>query len=145
MRELEKSGNSIQSPQTNNKIVKTEATTNQGYLFKRNNGVRKDWQRRYFVIEEGMMKYYKHSKDTQPTTAVALLLCSVKTRTDIDRRFCFEVISPNKTFLLQAENEEKMNEWITILQNATADALNAQSIGIFFFIYLFQNFLRNFK
>lgn len=32
------------------------------------------------------------------------------------------------SFLLQAENDEKMREWINVLQNATADLLNSQSV-----------------
>lgn len=62
MKDLER--NSLINNQTNSgtKPVKTQAKTIQGYLFKRNNGVRKDWQRRYFVIEDSTMKYYKHSK-----------------------------------------------------------------------------------
>lgn len=31
--------------------------------------------------------------------------------------------------MLQAESEEKMNEWITVLQNATANLLNSQKYG----------------
>lgn len=122
-KEYSTGGSSSSFPKAN-----STAKTLQGYLFKRNNGVRKDWQRRYFVIENGFIKYYKHSKDTQPTTAINLLLCSVKAKDDIDRRFCFEVISPDKTYLLQAENEEQMHDWISILQNATADALNSQAL-----------------
>jgi hypothetical protein len=44
------------------KSTKTQAKTIQGYLFKRNTGITKDWQRRYFVIEGGLMKYYKTNK-----------------------------------------------------------------------------------
>ncbi|PRP88438.1 centaurin beta [Planoprotostelium fungivorum] len=98
--------------------MKNTATTIQGYLFKKNASamVRNEWQRRYFVVEEGKLLYYKTGKETVPVSAVDLLLCSVKEKQDIDRRF-----------LLQAEDEEKMREWITTLQNATANMLNKQA------------------
>lgn len=70
--------------------------------------MRKDWKRRFFVVSDGILKYYKsgkvqlkietHPKDLNPITAINLLLCSVKVRADIDRRCCFEIISPEKRF-----------------------------------------------
>ena len=32
------------------------------------------------------------------------------------------------SYLLQAETEQKMDEWITVMQNATADLLNNQTL-----------------
>jgi len=111
------------------KPAKSTALTIQGYLFKKNASamVGGGWQRRYFVVEDGKLLYYKTGKETTPVAAVELLLCSVKEKLDIDRRFCFEIISPDKLFQLQAEDEEKMKEWITVLQNATASLLNMQA------------------
>lgn len=107
----------------------SSAKTIQGYLFKRNTNMRNNWTRRYFVIQDGTLQYYKHGKDLNAVNVINLLLCSVKTRDDIDRRFCFEIISPDKSFLLQAENEEKKQEWISVLQNATADLINNQDLS----------------
>jgi Arf-GAP/coiled-coil/ANK repeat/PH domain-containing protein len=61
--------------------------------------------------------------------AINLLLCTVKPSSDTDRRFTFEIISPEKTYYLQAENEDKMNDWIAVIQNATADLLNNNDIS----------------
>lgn len=44
-----------------------------------------------------------------------------------DRRFCFELVSPSKSFVLQAENEADMRDWMDILNNAIAKALNSNS------------------
>lgn len=40
---------------------------------------------------------------------------------------CFEIISIEKSYLLQAENEEQMNEWVSVLQNVIAKELNSQT------------------
>jgi hypothetical protein len=40
---------------------------------------------------------------------------------------CFELISIEKSYLLQAENEEQMNEWVSVLQNVIAKELNSQT------------------
>eukprot|EP01114_Cavostelium_apophysatum_P020833 TRINITY_DN7092_c0_g1_i1.p1 TRINITY_DN7092_c0_g1~~TRINITY_DN7092_c0_g1_i1.p1 ORF type:complete len:501 (+),score=147.87 TRINITY_DN7092_c0_g1_i1:123-1625(+) len=108
--------------------VRTSAKTIQGYLFKRSSNMRKDWKRRFFVIQDGMVRYYKHGKDPTPITAINLLLCTVKVKYDIDRRFCFEIISPGKTYILQAEDQEKMNTWIAVIQNGISDSLNQQEL-----------------
>lgn len=43
-------------------------------------------------------------------------LCSVRPALDQDRRFCFEVISPNKSHMVQADSEESYKSWIQALQ-----------------------------
>jgi len=45
---------------------------------------------------------------------------------DSERRFCFEIVSPQDSITVQAENEQEMREWITVIQNATAHSLNSQ-------------------
>ncbi len=45
-----------------------------------------------------------------------LRICLVRPLTDIDRRFCFEVISPTKSHVLQADSDEEAKRWITRLQ-----------------------------
>jgi hypothetical protein len=42
-----------------------------------------------------------------------LRICMVRPLTDIERRFCFEVISPTKSHILQADTEElyEVNYW----------------------------------
>ena len=57
-----------------------------------------------------------------------MLLTTVKLARDCERRFCFELIAPTSdTLLLQAENDNILNHWVSVLQNATANALNNSS------------------
>ncbi|XP_065323867.1 arf-GAP with coiled-coil, ANK repeat and PH domain-containing protein 2-like isoform X2 [Gordionus sp. m RMFG-2023] len=56
-----------------------------------------------------------------------LRLCSVKPATDlVDRRFCFEVISPLKSHILQADSESLCQFWISALQSGISSAYNEQ-------------------
>lgn len=84
-----------------NSQAKSTAKTTQGYLFKKNtsgiSSMRNEWQRRYFVVQDGVLTYYKTGKDVTPVASINLLLCSVKEKHDIDRRWCFELISPDKS------------------------------------------------
>ena len=45
-----------------------------------------------------------------------LRLCLVRPLVDIDRRFCFEVISPMKSHVLQADSEDVAKVNLTFLQ-----------------------------
>eukprot|EP01137_Pigoraptor_chileana_P031588 Opistho-2@19633 len=49
--------------------------------------------------------------------------------TDADRKFCFQVVSPDKVTVLQAESEVERKDWMSVIQNATANALAAMSIS----------------
>ena len=93
-----------------------------GYLFQK---IGKNWRRCYVEIKNGNLYSQKSAKD-EPQELTNLLLATVRLADskDENRRFCFEVISPNERFVLQAENEEILQYWIHIIQNAIAHALN---------------------
>lgn len=94
----------------------------EGYLYKRASNAFKTWSRRWFSIQKNQLVYQKKFKE-QPTVVVEdLRLCTVKHCMDQERRFCFEVVSPSKTCLLQADSERQQQSWITAVQNSIASA-----------------------
>uniref|UniRef100_A0A087XWD2 Arf-GAP with coiled-coil, ANK repeat and PH domain-containing protein n=1 Tax=Poecilia formosa TaxID=48698 RepID=A0A087XWD2_POEFO len=94
----------------------------EGYLYKRASNAFKTWSRRWFSIQKNQLVYQKKFKD-QPTVVVEdLRLCTVKPSTENERRFCFEVVSPSKCCLLQADSEREQQAWITAVQNSIASA-----------------------
>ncbi|KAG5261010.1 hypothetical protein AALO_G00298980 [Alosa alosa] len=94
----------------------------EGYLYKRASNAFKTWSRRWFSIQKNQLVYQKKFKE-QPTIVVEdLRLCTVKLGVDQERRFCFEVVSPSKTCLLQADSEKQQQGWITAVQNSIASA-----------------------
>lgn len=96
-----------------------------GYLFKKGSGkVRQVWNRRWFTIKGDYLLYTARGDAEPPTVAANLRLCSVRP-CDSERRFCFEVISPAKSYVLQAENEMDMHAWIDVLHTAIGIALNS--------------------
>ncbi|XP_019740979.1 arf-GAP with coiled-coil, ANK repeat and PH domain-containing protein 3-like [Hippocampus comes] len=68
----------------------------EGYLFKRAGNAFKTWNRRWFSIQSSRLVYQKKLKDSLTVVVDDLRLCSVKHCEDIERRFCFEVVSPTK-------------------------------------------------
>uniref|UniRef100_A0A667ZE09 Arf-GAP with coiled-coil, ANK repeat and PH domain-containing protein n=1 Tax=Myripristis murdjan TaxID=586833 RepID=A0A667ZE09_9TELE len=94
----------------------------EGYLYKRASNAFKTWSRRWFSIQKNQLVYQKKYKD-QPTVVVEdLRLCTVKPSTENERRFCFEVVSPSKSCLLQADSERQQQAWISAVQNSIASA-----------------------
>uniref|UniRef100_A0A3P9P9A1 Arf-GAP with coiled-coil, ANK repeat and PH domain-containing protein n=1 Tax=Poecilia reticulata TaxID=8081 RepID=A0A3P9P9A1_POERE len=94
----------------------------EGYLYKRASNAFKTWSRRWFSIQKNQLVYQKKFKE-QPTVVVEdLRLCTVKPSSENERRFCFEVVSPSKCCLLQADSEREQQAWITAVQNSIASA-----------------------
>ncbi|KAJ3307697.1 SNF1-interacting protein, partial [Blyttiomyces sp. JEL0837] len=110
----------------------TFATEKEGYLFKRNPPKPLQpptWTRRYFMIKGGGLSYCvsrsqgKHRGVVMSTNAVNILLCSVRIEKKEDRRFCFELFTSKKSFMLQAESEREMFEWIGVFETAKAQIM----------------------
>jgi len=57
-------------------------------------------------------------QDEPPTVACNLRLSTVKPVDNTERKYCFAVISPMRSYVLQAENELDYTSWIAVLQNA---------------------------
>uniref|UniRef100_A0A8C6ST64 Arf-GAP with coiled-coil, ANK repeat and PH domain-containing protein n=1 Tax=Neogobius melanostomus TaxID=47308 RepID=A0A8C6ST64_9GOBI len=94
----------------------------EGYLFKRASNAFKTWNRRWFSIQNSQLVYQKKLKDSLTVVVEDLRLCSVKPCEDIERRFCFEVVSPFKSCMLQAESEKLRQAWIQAVQASIASA-----------------------
>ncbi|XP_070560410.1 arf-GAP with coiled-coil, ANK repeat and PH domain-containing protein 2-like isoform X2 [Ptychodera flava] len=89
----------------------------EGYLFKRASNAFKTWNRRWFVIQNNQLIYQKKLKDT-PTVVADLRLCTVKVANEIERRFCFEIVSPTKTCVVQADTENIRLMWMQSIDSA---------------------------
>ncbi|XP_064611026.1 arf-GAP with coiled-coil, ANK repeat and PH domain-containing protein 2-like isoform X2 [Liolophura sinensis] len=89
----------------------------EGYLFKRTSNAFKSWVRRWFSIQERKLVYRKRTKDTWTVMEEDLRLCTVKPVYDLDRRFCFEVLSPARSHMLQADSEAECQMWMTAIQD----------------------------
>uniref|UniRef100_A0AAY5E822 Arf-GAP with coiled-coil, ANK repeat and PH domain-containing protein n=1 Tax=Electrophorus electricus TaxID=8005 RepID=A0AAY5E822_ELEEL len=94
----------------------------EGYLFKRASNAFKTWNRRWFSIQNSQLVYQKKLKDSLTVVVEDLRLCSVKPCEDIERRFCFDVVSPTKSCMLQAESEKLRQSWIQAVQASIASA-----------------------
>ncbi|XP_006922368.2 arf-GAP with coiled-coil, ANK repeat and PH domain-containing protein 1 isoform X6 [Pteropus alecto] len=96
----------------------------EGHLFKRASNAFKTWSRRWFTIQSNQLVYQKKYKDPVTVVVDDLRLCTVKLCPDSERRFCFEVVSPSKSCLLQADSERLLQLWISAVQSSIATAFS---------------------
>uniref|UniRef100_A0A8C5H3N8 ArfGAP with SH3 domain, ankyrin repeat and PH domain 1b n=1 Tax=Gouania willdenowi TaxID=441366 RepID=A0A8C5H3N8_GOUWI len=92
-----------------------------GYLLKKSDGLRKVWQRRQCSVKSGILTISHATSNRQPVK-LNLLTCQVKPSSE-DRK-CFDLISHNRTYHFQAEDEQEFVIWISVLTNSKEEALN---------------------
>ncbi|KAJ8374313.1 hypothetical protein SKAU_G00048930 [Synaphobranchus kaupii] len=128
-RDMELKHSTIQKKDFSNEDTKLEYNVDadngiamEGYLFKRASNAFKTWNRRWFSIQNNQLIYQKKFKDNPTVVVEDLRLCTVKHCEDIERRFCFEVVSPTKSCMMQADSEKLRQAWIKAVQNSIATA-----------------------
>uniref|UniRef100_A0A8P4FV63 Arf-GAP with SH3 domain, ANK repeat and PH domain-containing protein 1 n=1 Tax=Dicentrarchus labrax TaxID=13489 RepID=A0A8P4FV63_DICLA len=94
-----------------------------GYLLKKSDGLRKVWQRRKCSVKSGVLTISHATSNRQPVR-LNLLTCQVKPSTE-DKK-CFDLISHNRTYHFQAEDE---SDWVSVLTNSKEEALNVAFQG----------------
>ncbi|XP_022915073.1 arfGAP with SH3 domain, ANK repeat and PH domain-containing protein isoform X2 [Onthophagus taurus] len=101
---------------------KLHGVTRSGHLLKKSEGkMRRVWQKRKCKVQaEGYLDIC-HADESKPPTKVNLLTCQIKVVPD-DKR-CFDLVSYNRTYHFQAENEEDQHAWMSVLVNCKEMAL----------------------
>ncbi|KAH8251867.1 hypothetical protein KR038_009835, partial [Drosophila bunnanda] len=108
----------------------TNSTSNkiEGYLFKKKSKGFKTWCRRWFYLSDNQLVYRKRSnEDSFSVMEEDLRICHVRPVNEGDRRFCFEVISPTKSHILQADSADMLSLWISALQHSIGAAIQHDS------------------
>ncbi|XP_070835981.1 arf-GAP with SH3 domain, ANK repeat and PH domain-containing protein 3 isoform X2 [Chaetodon trifascialis] len=110
-------GYSIHQPQGNKKY----GTEKSGFLLKKSDGIRKVWQKRKCGVKFGCLTI-SHSTINRPPAKLNLLTCQVRPNPE-DRR-TFDLVTHNRTYHFQAEDEQECVIWVSVLQNSKEEALN---------------------
>ncbi|CAI5769544.1 arf-GAP with SH3 domain, ANK repeat and PH domain-containing protein 2 isoform X3 [Podarcis lilfordi] len=108
---------SLHQPQGN----KEHGTERDGSLYKKSDGIRKVWQKRKCTVKNGFLTI-SHGTANRPPAKLNLLTCQVKTNPE--EKKCFDLISHDRTYHFQAEDEQDCQIWISVLQNSKEEALN---------------------
>ncbi|EGC40549.1 hypothetical protein DICPUDRAFT_25009 [Dictyostelium purpureum] len=93
-----------------------------GFLLKKGHNF-KSWRRRWFVLKDNLLSYYKSPKDTTPAGVIPVneildisIKCEISQQEGHD--YCFEIITHKASYLISAENEKDLEDWTEILNSA---------------------------
>jgi len=96
----------------------------QGYLFNRvvsGKPARTQWIRRWFFVKDGTFGWLHNSSKSagvEESEKVGVLLCNVRLMPSEERRFCFEVMTKSVNYMLQAETEQDLADWVQVFELA---------------------------
>ncbi|CAL8254796.1 unnamed protein product [Lota lota] len=92
-----------------------------GYCVKQG-AVMRNWKRRYFLLEENSMSYFKSDLEKEPLRTILLKevhkVQECKQSDILMRDNLFEVVTQSRTFYIQADSPEEMHSWIKAVSGA---------------------------
>ncbi|XP_034754916.1 pleckstrin homology domain-containing family A member 1-like isoform X3 [Etheostoma cragini] len=97
------------------------AAIKSGYCVKQG-AVMRNWKRRYFLLEENSMSYFKSDLEKEPLRMIPLKevhkVQECKQSDILMRDNLFEVVTTSRTFYIQADSPEEMHSWIKAVSGA---------------------------
>ncbi|KAG8435641.1 hypothetical protein GDO86_013540 [Hymenochirus boettgeri] len=103
------------SRHTENSVIKA------GYCVKQG-AVMKNWKRRYFVLDENTIGYFKSELERDPLRVIQLRevqkVQECKQSDNMMRDNLFEIVTTSRTFFVQADSPEDMHSWIRAISGA---------------------------
>ncbi|KAK7734366.1 hypothetical protein SLS57_000060 [Botryosphaeria dothidea] len=89
------------------------------------------WHKFWITVGEGKLSEYSDWKNKMNLhmTPIDLRVASVREARNSERRFCFEVITPQFTRVYQTTGEDELRTWINAINNALQTAVEAKGIA----------------
>ncbi|KAJ8391787.1 hypothetical protein AAFF_G00085590 [Aldrovandia affinis] len=110
-----------QIPYLLSKASHSQSVIKAGYCVKQG-AVRKNWKRRYFLLEENSVSYFKSDMDKDPLCVIPLKdvhkVQECKQSGLVMRDNLFEMVTTSRTFYVQADSPEEMHSWIKAVSGA---------------------------
>uniref|UniRef100_A0A2K5Y856 Arf-GAP with SH3 domain, ANK repeat and PH domain-containing protein 3 n=1 Tax=Mandrillus leucophaeus TaxID=9568 RepID=A0A2K5Y856_MANLE len=88
--------------------------------------IRRVWQKRKCGVKYGCLTI-SHSTINRPPVKLTLLTCQV--RPNPEEKKCFDLVTHNRTYHFQAEDEHECEAWVSVLQNSKDEALSSAFLG----------------
>ncbi|KAG0192310.1 hypothetical protein DFQ28_009536 [Apophysomyces sp. BC1034] len=90
------------------------------------------WHKYWCVLSGGQMHEYSNWKKHLEThiDPINLRFATVREARNVERRFCFEIITPYFRRIYQATSQEEMQSWIATINNAIESLLNGMSSSV---------------
>ncbi|CAG8734416.1 7352_t:CDS:2, partial [Racocetra persica] len=124
--------------QQGNESASTAGRRKEGFLFATSRATqhgtvdpiaKNNWHKYWCVLAGGQLCEYSNWKKQLEThnEPINLRFATVREARGADRRFCFEVITPQYRRIYQAISAEDMSSWMAVISNAIESLLNGTS------------------
>jgi len=94
------------------------------------------WRKRYFVLQDHFLSYYKEKKALQATTPkpLGILFCEQCRVYEIDskegkRQFCFQLDTGKQQYNISAEKPDEMKNWMKDIKEAKKKAIGVEVVA----------------
>ncbi|PYH96996.1 ArfGap-domain-containing protein [Aspergillus ellipticus CBS 707.79] len=89
------------------------------------------WHKFWIVLDQGKLSEYSNWKQKLDLhmDPIDLRMASVREARNAERRFCFEVITPQYKRIYQATSEDDMANWIRAINNALQSAVEGRGMS----------------
>nr|XP_055027445.1 pleckstrin homology domain-containing family A member 1a isoform X1 [Misgurnus anguillicaudatus]XP_055027446.1 pleckstrin homology domain-containing family A member 1a isoform X1 [Misgurnus anguillicaudatus] len=109
------------TPHLHSRAAQDHSAIKAGYCVKQG-ALMKTWKRRYFVLEQNSMSYFKSELEKDPLRIISLKevhkVQECKHSEIMMRDNLFEVVTTSRTFYIQADSPEEMHSWIKAISGA---------------------------
>lgn len=78
------------------------------------------WQKRYFILKDGELFYFRKPEETKPSGALDLSGCSVAAYPEADRDFVIRLETSERPYHLAAADGDEMSAWLLALRGHCA-------------------------
>ncbi|KAM9336705.1 pleckstrin homology domain-containing family A member 1-like [Symphorus nematophorus] len=113
--------NQNQMPYFLSRAAQDQAVIKAGYCVKQG-AVMKNWKRRYFMLDENAVSYYKSDLEREALKVIPLKeihkVQECKQSELMMRDNLFEMVTSSRTFYVQADSPEDMHSWIKAISGA---------------------------
>lgn len=121
--------------------ISSTAVIRSGYLLKVGGKV-KTWKKRWFVLTEGSLSYYRDNEQVTPLHVVDMIICSGVKRDDSKKpdsaAFVFQLITTERTFEIAAETSGERSDWVSDLQKVIEKSQKRrQRVRMFSLCYMY--------
>ena len=99
--------------------VQGAGVVRKGYVSTKEDGIRSwIWSKRWLVLRETTLLFYKNESTYQPSSVVLLRDVTSIQRTDL-KPYCVEIETRDKTYYLQLKSDEELYSWMDDIYNCT--------------------------
>lgn len=101
-----------------------------GWLEKKGTGLLKSWNKRFFILKNGVLSY-QEKQDTEARGTYKLdATCQVQVVTDPKKSNCFKINIPHKPLLLAASSADECKKWISTINSVVNSGSSSSPKGL---------------